>query len=223
MKFELINDLIIVELQSKKILLNTGSTLSFSLKDDFSISINDRSYSLRAHSAASKVKTTLSHLIPHQDVDGIIGTDIISKTNLTIDYLNREVYFDICNPQYIEEYTLPLSFEKGLVFISIPSGNNQLKMVLESGTKQHYIKSKYLDMTQTCGDFEDYSPDLGRIYGPSYKFYDSIHNEKLYAGVLPKEYDSICDGILGLHPFVHPGYCIFDFKNRVFVFSRRFI
>ena len=223
MKFELINDVIIMDLQGKSILLNTGSNLSFSLKDDFSISINDKNYHLKANSASRKVNETLSHLIPNQEVDGIIGTDIISKTNLTIDYLNRKIYFGINNPQYIEEYTLPLSFEKGLVFISIPFENDRLKMVLESTTKQYYIKAKYLDMTNICGDFEDFSPDLGRIHGPLYVFNDSIHEEKEFAGVLPREYDKICDGILGLHRFVHPGYCIFDFKNRVFVFSRRFI
>ena len=51
--------------------------------------------------------------------------------------------------------------------------------------------------------------------GNFYEFFDPIHNEIAKVGILPKNYKYFCDGIIPLYEFVKPGYCIFNFKNRI--------
>lgn len=225
MKFELLDNLIIVEIEARNYLVDTGSNMSFSLDvNNLDLVINDNSYLLKPNIASSIVKDALAHLIPGKVVDGVIGTDIISETNLSIDYLNQEIYFDIVKPQYdMEQYFLPFEVKLGYVFTNIYLYSNKLTMLIDSGAKFGYVKSKFLNLSNPLGEYEDYSPELGKMEGNLYGFYDSVHQENVCVGMLPKQYEFVCDGIIPLYEFVRPGYCVFDFKNKLFGFTRRFL
>lgn len=220
MKFELVDSLIIVNIQHKNYLVDTGSNLSFSLNADLDLVINDTHYQLKSNLASNIVKDALNHLIPGKVVDGVIGTDIICKTNLSIDYLNERIYFNIVKPNYdIEQYQIPFQMKLGYIFIHM----NKLSMLIDSGAKIGYVKSKYLDLSNPVSKYEDYSPELGFMRGSLYDFFESIHQENILVGKLPKQYEFICDGIIPLYEFVRPGFVTIDFKNHMLSFTRRFI
>ena len=225
MKFQLVDNLIIVTIDSRNYLVDTGANISFSIRDcNLDLVINDNNYLLRPNLASSLVNDALNHLIPGVVVDGVIGTDIISKTNLSVDYLNKEIYFDIVKPPYdVEQHFIPFEVKLGYIFTDMYLYTNKLYMIIDSGAKIGYVKSKYLDLGNPVGEYEDYSPELGHMEGKLYNFYDSMHKENVAVGMLPKQYDFICDGIIPLYEFVRPGYCVFDFKNKIFGFTRRFI
>lgn len=223
MKFELIENLIIVNIDSKKLLIDTGSPLSFALKDSFTIKINDISYGLKPNIASASVINALNHLLTTK-VDGLIGNDIISVTNLSVDFLNQEIYFGLVPCKYdIEQFTLPLKTKMGLIYTELKSGSDTLSVILDSGSKMHYVKESYLDKTRSRGYFEDYSPDLGHMEGHLFDFFDSVHNETITAGILPEVYGFACDMIMSVFLMVRPGYCSFDFAKGEFKFTRRFI
>ncbi len=225
MKFQLVDNLIIVTIDARNYLVDTGANISFSIRDcNLDLVINDNNYLLRPNLASSLVKDALYHLIPGVVVDGVIGTDIISETNLSIDYLNKEIYFDIVKPPYdIEQHFIPFEVKLGYIFTDMYLYTNKLCMIIDSGAKIGYVKSKYLDLGNPVGEYEDYSPELGHMEGKLYSFYDSMHQETVAVGMLPKQYEFICDGIIPLYEFVRPGHCMFDFKNKIFGFTRRFI
>lgn len=224
MKFELLNNLIIVTIESRNYLVDTGSNLSFSLNDNnLDLVINDNNYSLKPNLASTIVKDALNHLIPGVVVDGVIGTDTL-KTGLTIDYLNQQIYFDVVECSYdIEKFYIPFETKMGYIFINMYLYSNNLLMLVDSGAKIGYVKSKYLDLNKPVGELDDYSPEIGEIKGNTYSFYDSYHQENVLVGKLPRQYEFICDGIIPLYEFVRPGYCVFDFKNKQFGFTRRFL
>ena len=224
MKFELLDNLIIVTIESRNYLVDTGSNLSFSLNDNnLDLVINDNNYSLKPNLASAIVKDALNHLIPGKYIDGVIGTDIC-ETGLTIDYLNKEIYFEVVECSYdIEQIIIPFEIKMGYVFINMYLYSNKLSMLVDSGAKIGYVKSKYLDLNKPVGELDDYSPEIGEIKGYTYGFYDSLHQENVLVGKLPRQYEFICDGIIPLYEFVRPGYCVFDFKNKLFGFTRRFL
>lgn len=225
MKFELIDNLIIVEIEARNYLVDTGSNMSFSLDvNNLDLVINDNSYLLKPNIASNIVKDALNHLIPGKYIDGVIGTDLICETSLTIDYLNQEIYFEVVECSYdIEKYYIPFETKMGYIFTNMYLYSNNLSMLIDSGAKIGYVKSKYLDLSKPVGELDDYSPEIGEIKGKTYMFYDSLHQEDVLVGKLPKQYEFICDGIIPLYEFVRPGYCIFDFKNKLFGFTRRFL
>jgi len=225
MKFELIDSLIIVEIESRNYIVDTGSNLSFSLgNNDIDLSINDMNYHLKPNLASNIVKDALNHLIPGKYIDGVIGTDLICETSLTIDYLNQEIYFEVVECSYdIEKYYIPFETKMGYIFTNMYLYSNNLSLLIDSGAKIGYVKSKYLDLSKPVGELDDYSPEIGEIKGNTYRFYDSLHQENVLVGKLPRQYEFICDGIIPLYEFVRPGYCVFDFKNKLFGFTRRFL
>ncbi len=227
MKFELVNNLIVVTIESRNFIVDSGSNLSFSLgNNDIDLVINDSVYHLKPHLASIIVKDALNHLIPGKYIDGIIGVDIISDKDkgLSIDYLNQQIYFEVVECSYdIEKFYIPFEIKMGYIFIDMYLYSNKLSMLVDSGAKIGYVKSKYLDLSKPVEELDDFSPEIGEIKGYTYGFYDSLHQENVLVGKLPKQYEAICDGIIPLYEFVRPGYCVFDFKNKLFGFTRRFL
>ena len=223
MKFKLIENLIIVNMDGRDLLIDTGSPRSFALKESFPVKINDISYDLKITMASSIVLDALKHLLT-VNVDGIIGNDIIIANSLSIDYLNEEIYFGLVPCSYdIEQYTMPLKTRMGLAYTELKSGSNTLDVILDTGSKMHYVKESYVDKTRSRGYFEDYSPDLGQMEGHLFDFYDSIHDETVTAGILPAVYNYACDMIMSVYLMARPGFCSFDFVKGEFKFTRRFI
>lgn len=224
MKFELINDLVVVDIEGKKYLVDTGSAISFSLRNDLNLRLGGRDYLLRENHLVNAFKKTLSRVLPNVQIDGIIGTDIIVKTNLSINFLQGEIYFDLVDfPYDIDQYVLPLTYKFYHFFVKFPCDYGDINVIVDSGSTVWYIKSKYLNLNNPLGELMDYSPEIGEIHDYYYDFYDGVHQNPISVGKLPSDYELCTDGIMPLYSFAFPGYCQFNFKTGEFKVTRRFL
>lgn len=229
MKFEFdqTNKLIRLNIEGNVYILDTGSQLSISLNPNVTkVNINDMEYPLINNERLTTViQDALSHLIPNVKVDGLIGNDIISQTNLTLNYLDQEVTFGLVDVYYedIGIWNLPIILRDGYIYTNFYLGNNKLEMILDSGASISYVKEKYVNKNHTWGDYNDYSPMLGNMTGTKYGFYESYHKENWGVGILPRIYEPYCDGIISVYDFCLPGFIRFDFEKKRMTFSRRFL
>jgi hypothetical protein len=224
MKFELLNSLIVIDVEGKKCIVDTGSPMSFALDSSVELYINDESYKLEANMYSSMMKNAIAKLIPGTYIDAIIGNDITSSTNLSIDYLNKELWFDIVECKYdIEQTLIPIEYRGGYIYTSFYLYSDKLDVTLDTGASMSYIKSKYLDLKNGYGEYVDHSPNFGELRGKYYSFRDAYHDELMQVGILPRAAEAYMDGIIAVYPFVEPGYCCFDFKHNLFHFTRRFL
>jgi len=217
MKFDLVESLIIVSIDGRNYLIDSGSNISFSITNDLDLVINDNNYLLKPCLVSGMVKDALEHLIPGKVIDGVIGTDII-RNNLTVDYKNKELFFDLVDCKYPnEEYYVPFEVRNGYLFIDYYFYDKKLNLIVDSGSKNWFIKHKFLENSQICGSFEDYSPELGYMSGNLYEFYNSLFKTKIEVAQLPSAYNFVTDGII---PTSFADYVKFDFKRKLFSFAR---
>jgi len=225
MKFEFIRNMIIVPINDRKYLIDTGCGLSFSLVgENIDVVINDTTYHLKPHYVAGKTNEALAHLMPGQKIDGIIGLDIMSQTNLSIDYLNQDIYFDLVKPSYdIERFTIPFEINMGHIYIDLKLKAGRMQAILDSGAEIGFVKSKYINLEKPIDEYDDYSPELGQMRGKIYLMDEPFNGDGLRVGILPERYEPFCDGILSLYDLVRPGFCSFNFELNLLEFTRRFL
>ncbi len=226
MKFNSGKNLIIIDIEGSAFLVDTGSPISgtFEMVDkDYKFNVGKGVYSLNYNPRLAPLKMAVDKLIPNNNIVGVIGNDIISNTNLTVDYINSEVWFDLVECSYdIEQTTIPFEYRGGYPFIKINSNGNVLNVVLDSGAHYGYVNQKYLDLSKPVEEIVDYYQN-GEIRSNLYSFNDNYHGDISLVGILPTEYTFVTDGVLSLYEFVRPGYCRFDFKKKEFSFTRRFL
>ena len=225
MKFELIDDLIIITLDGRKYLVDTGAPLSFSLSNEaISLKIGEVEAVLEPHIASCFVIDAMNHLLPGIKISGIIGNDLISQTNLTVDYLNRNIYFSLEDCVYgVGLNQFNFEYKNGYIHLDMYHNDNKLDMIVDTGSKNWFVKSDYLNLSNPVGEYIDYSAELGKMEGSYYELIDSIHNEIVNAGILDKGYAPYLDGIIPLVEFVRLGYCQFDFKKGIMTINKRFL
>jgi hypothetical protein len=224
MKFELINELVVLEIEGRQYLVDTGAPLSFSLGKDLLLKLKNKEYLLKRIPLVDTFKKALDHILPEVQIDAVIGTDILVEPNLSINFLAREIYFDLVDfPYDIETMTLPLEYKLIHFFVKLLSDYGYLNLIVDSGSTMWYIKSKYLNLNDPDGEYEDYSPEIGKINGNYYEFYDGVHRECISVGELPKAYEYFTDGIMPLYKFSLPGHCQFNFQTGEFTITRRFL
>ena len=224
MRFQLLDSLIVVTIENKNYIVDTASPISFALDANVDLYINDENYKLKTNMYSSMMKSAINKLIPGVYIDAIIGNDLLSKTSLTVDYLNSELWFDIVECKYdIEQTLIPIEFRGTYIYTNFYLNSKKLNVILDTGAKMTYINQKYLDLKNGYGEYADYSPNFGELKGKYYSFRDAYHDELMQVGILPKDAEPYMDGIIAVYPFVEPGYCCFDFKHNLFHFTRRFL
>lgn len=222
MRFELHNGLIIVDIDGKRCLVDTGSDRSFSLESSsVLLNLNGKTYPLHTIPQSRNILESLRVLIPDVSVDCFIGCDILSRTNLSIDYQNQEIYFEVIKSPDLECNILPMQSMCTLPMISVPHDGFSLNMILDTGAQYTYIKARYLNLNEPVGRYVDHSPIVGAMSGNLYSFYDPFNQEVRKVGTLHTQFESVCDGVISVINFVNHGFCSFDYKNDKFLFTKR--
>lgn len=171
MKFNLVNNHILLTLSvnnSKKgvFIIDTGSQISFSLnKDVKKIAINDAIYPIH-YNPDINLKNIVFELV-NKDVSGLIGMDILTQTNLTIDYQNNEIYFEAREGNVL---CFLKDFNGSKVTNDIVINDNILNNTLfDTGACISYVSNKYLNEKDITPDkYDDNSPIFGRMDGYLY-------------------------------------------------------
>ncbi len=225
MKFELKRGMIIIRIEGAEFVVDTAATVSgtfLRLKEDIKFDIKNKRYLLNYNEYIEPIKYILDDLLPDNRILGVIGTDIISENNLTIDYLNNDVWFDLVDCPYdIEKIGKKFEFDE-YIFITLPFNGKNIEVMLDSLIDCGSIKKDYINFSNKLSE-KDVKDMFGDVEGELYWFNDSIHGDLSPVGILPKEYENQIDGVLSLYEFVRSGYCQFDFNKMIFRFTRRFL
>lgn len=173
MKFYLDNSHILVDLLTNKerkaiFIIDTGSPISFSLKNDISrVYINDVIFPINYNSSET-FSNNIEELV-NEDVSGLIGMDILNNTGLTIDYLNNELHFESRDGHifcFLNDYNGLKSTKENVVI------NKKIlkNVVFDTGAPISYVSKEYLnDKDKANTEYHDSNPLIGVIDGYLYK------------------------------------------------------
>ena len=167
MKLKLSKGYVIAEIDGKNFVVDTGATISFGYGRNGAVAINGAEYGLSP--IVPRLKSTLDS-ITGVDVAGLIGTDILGKTNLTIDYENGELLFSLKKETApcIDFYTIPFSLDCGQCVTDniMINGINLKNAVIDTGAPISYVSVMVArDLEFTGKRYYDSSPIFGYING----------------------------------------------------------
>jgi len=161
-KYELLNNHYIVHINNKKYLIDTGSNRSFPVGCyDRSVVIDGKEYPLQNTPPMNINK--LVELVGCK-VDGFIGTDIISRTSLTI-YKNGTLEFkntEVGGRSYNIISIYPL-----LVRGSCNGYDGNI--IIDTGAKYGYGQHKLFANNKPIEYINDYNPGLGNLNSDLYR------------------------------------------------------
>lgn len=163
-EYELINNHYIITIEGKKYLLDTGSPVSFGIKEENNhLTIDGNDYCLRNKPANLSVGET--EVLVGTSIDGFIGMDIISKTGLTI-YKNGQVKFGVDEVE--GGVVVPMNTTWPLM-VNIGSNMMNGKLVIDTGAKYGYGVSGLFHNQHAYNHVKDYNPSLGYLESDIYR------------------------------------------------------
>ena len=168
--YELLNNHYVVDINGKKYLIDTGSHRSFPLNSNArKVAINGKEYPLQTTPPMNIEKTTkLIGITP----DGLIGTDILAKTSLTI-YKNGTLEF---KANKIDGRELDIQSVYPLIVEGSSCGYNG-SFIVDTGAKYGYGLHKVFKNKRPYEYVWDYNPGLGDLSSNIYHLEVSLGGE----------------------------------------------
>lgn len=217
--YQVLNNHIIIGIDGKKFLLDTGSPSSFWTYEPIdSIEINNKQFTLSPK--PSYLKLNQVEDLVGAKVDGFIGLNIIAQTSLTI-YKNGEIKFGVDD---IDGVTTKLFTND---YLSIQVGSNLVtgKLLLDTGAKYGYgIKSLFYNQ-KSFARVSDYNPQLSNLESDIYhlniviggvnKVIDVCDNDIVSFNYLKSTNSILVANITSLFEEA----CVIDIKNGLFIFK----
>ena len=177
MKLYTPNNHVVVELNDRYYVIDTGSPYSFDFYGQRAICIEGKTYVLETPLCGKEIPDRLTGM----DIAGFIGLDILSKTGFTINYKTDDFMFsvdDSTNPSYIyDEITFrcePYIFTDDLMV----NQHSIRNAIIDTGAGVSYLSNEYLsELFKSNEKFEDESPMLGSITGLFYEGNLAVKNK----------------------------------------------
>ena len=165
MKFDYVNNHIIVKFDNHNLIVDTGSPWSFSLNSTIkNIVINNVSYPLPFR--ANLVDKESVEKLVGTNVDGFLGMDILRLTNMTICFVERKISFEAIRGDvlcFLENSEMVCT--KDLTI----NDNGGFLVIIDSGAKINYVSEEYVRHSEKQTDgFEDWNPSVGKLSGDLY-------------------------------------------------------
>ena len=216
----LINNHYVVNIDEKNYIIDTGSPFSF-VRDGSPLVINNEKF-YPNRGMSEQVYKSISEFVG-MNIDGLIGSDIITHTSLTI-YKNGQLEFA---PIESEGHQLPIHLYGPYSFIPcvLESGDKNLILV-DTGAKYGYGDFfKYFSNDKYLRDIDDYNPTLGYFTSKSYEVKININN-KIYKMELG-DHEQVTNW--SLRPTnsaavinitqLFDKYCVFDYNKRMLIYK----
>lgn len=219
------NNHILVNIDNGNYYIDTRTPFSFFYGTD-AIIINNKKYK----SNDQLIKRQDVEKMVGTKVDGLIGLNILSKTGITVNFLDKTITFDV-KDGHICYF---LKNDEGYYYTSdcVINSNILEKTIIDSGACISYVNEKYLDPSQrTSESYSDYNPMVGDISGDYYEVsIDKVtlgsgsYHHTIKVAKLPKKYEkqgidiiiSLFDIIKDEHHFAPNKTISIDFeKNAV--------
>lgn len=218
------NDHIVTSISDRYFIVDTGSPVSFNYEGIESLEIENRAFSI-----------SRMPVCPKEDLDrltgisiaGIIGTDIVRKTGLTIDLETRTLDFSVKNEGIDPNDYALLSFEffmgNYLVTDDVFLGRQLHKVIIDTGACIPYISKRLSSLFEHTGEmYHDISPSFGVLQGEylkgdlTCKSPTQMSSRSIKMGMMPEVLDmfGLFDAILGVTAITDKRI-IFDFSRKV--------
>lgn len=218
---------IIVEVEGRNYIIDTGSPISFNYAGLTKITLDDREFAFSPIIACEKhVADELTGL----DISGFIGMNIIKKTNLSVNFEKGEVIFGlqdvnatVTNPEF---YLMPFEVDANLCIITdkiLFASKHLNKTVIDTGASISYVSRKHLsEENRTQEKYFDAHPSLGNIHGNFYEGELSfssmcalLYRYIIKVGVMPEQLDALqmFDAVIGID-LLSEKYVAIDFQRK---------
>ena len=217
------NGHIVTVISDRYFIVDTGSPLSFNYEGIASLDIGDRTFDVSRTPVCAKAD---ADRLTGIDISGIIGTDILKRTGLTIDLENKTLDFSSETDGDDADDYARLSFDyfmgHYLVTDDVYIGRRLNNAIIDTGAPVSYISSRLAPMFEPTGEtYSDVSPSFGMLQGEylrgemvlSSPSHEATRPVKL--GMMPELLDmfGMFDAILGVMA-VTDKKIIFDFSNK---------
>ena len=162
------NGYVVTEIDSNLYVVDTGSPVSFNYNGLSRITINGEDYAFSSLIVCTKEQVDR---ITGVDIAGFIGSDILQRTDLTIDYEKKELLFGIeenagSSPSL---YSMPFEFDPGNYIVTdniILNGKHLEKALIDTGAPISYVSQNVAELLKMTGEhYEDHGVMLGDLSG----------------------------------------------------------
>ncbi len=211
-RFESYDNHIIMNLEGKRVLIDSGS----------SVSIGNNPITLMGqifHGKRSLMGVTLEKIndLIGVELDYILGSEIFKKFHILINYDTREVVFANRSLASMGDFhdVLQVKSLLNVPTVNISVADKPLQVFFDTGANLSYCRSSYLQDFPVVGEARDFYPGFGFFETNIYQVPIEISGKKfeMLFGVLPQLLEftllfSGCGGILGndLFSFFNPIY-----------------
>ena len=156
----------------------------------------------------------------------LLGTDIISKYKLLIDYKNESAVFGKTDVGATGKATTVSSF-MGIPIISLEIDGVGLKFFLDTGAGLSYLSRDYTEKYESVGTDEDFYPGAGKFRTNRYEIVTKFDDHEFIVGYgnLPPLLQltlrlSGTDGIIG-YDFFNNFKVLLDIENKTLRYERQ--
>lgn len=155
-KLEIINNHYIININDKKMLIDTGSPLSISFVKEFNeVKINNTLFSLN-HIFNEPTISNIFDLVGLK-IDGFIGMDVIRKFGILISKKEMSVEFNVIKNKGNK---MPLIYVGNAIAFKAVINGIEGKYIIDTGAKYSYGKPILYKGLKETKKVEDYSPSL---------------------------------------------------------------
>lgn len=206
---KLINNHIVID-HSQKILIDTGSPVSFHSSGNLSFGENH----FNVHSNIPSVSSEYLSEKVGCEIDGLMGMDIINRFSTLISLKDKWMFIDDDAVYQSHLQMFPIDgLTGGLLAITIYVNHQKANMIVDTGAPISYIQSEFLTNMETDCVMDDFSPFIGNFQTKTclceVDVFEGYTNQRTYVqrfGVPPKIFSQILDtlnvnGIIGVDLF----------------------
>jgi Ca-activated chloride channel family protein len=209
---------IVVSSNGRNILLDTGSPITFS-QERF-VQLKDR-HPVKYREFQGVDCDIISGFIG-SPIEAVVGMDVLTGLNVSIDAGRREVTIDGRQPLG-SDFSGDLEYLMGVPIVKIKVDGRDVRMIVDTAAKLSYLDSSILDRHSHAGTETDFYPGIGEFSTETYHVpvglgkRDQIMTFGKLPGLLSILLDSFkADGILGFELY-EKGTVFLSFKeNRLY-------
>jgi len=214
-EINLFNNHLIIEIDNKKILVDTGCPITFG---NGKFSFLEREITPATNSMGVTIESC-SQLLGY-DLDALMGMDVLSNYKILIDYHNHQM--TVSDEELILEnaVSVPINYQMGTPFIHLSVNGKDLKFALDTGAQISYIHHSITAGELAQETLHDFHPFYGQFETPIFNVIASIGDMAFPVrfGNLPHEMELAlslinCRGAIGSDLF-HAFTVLLDIKGR---------
>ena len=219
---ELFHGHLIFEYNGLRVLVDTGSPITFGRDKEFEFM--GKHCSCQTEFSGKTISDIASMM--GYDVDVLMGLDLITQFRMKTDYQKKEITFSTEEIPFESQCSIPITLENGVVCVNLDVEGQSVKLALDTGAWISYIDKKFTEGKPVSETKEDFSPLIGQFSTPIYSMQVSAANQTFPVnfGNLPSQMATMLKlmgiyGVIGFDLF-NAFTVVFDFENQQLLLNK---